>query len=155
MRGVNLKICLYITFSLLLGSFSPIFLCQKAYSYSDTDLPAHVMTFGGYTGNGELNIPQGIYAYSADRIYVADSYNNRIQIFDSNGNFVKMWGSYGTGNTNFKSPAGLEVIAGKLYVADSGNNVIKEFDLDGNYLATRGAAGSGNGEFSLPYDYCF
>ena len=34
-------------------------------------------------------------------VYVADSNNDRIQKFDINGNFIKSWGSMGTGDGQF------------------------------------------------------
>ena len=40
-------------------------------------------------------------------VYVADSNNNRIQCFDSNGNFIRKWGKKGTGDGEFNFPTGL------------------------------------------------
>jgi DNA-binding beta-propeller fold protein YncE len=39
--------------------------------------------------------------------YVADWDNNRIQKFDSNGNFITKWGTVGTGDGQFMNPAAL------------------------------------------------
>jgi tripartite motif-containing protein 71 len=56
---------------------------------------------------------------------VADPNNNRIQKFDTNGTFPKAWGSYGSGNGQFKNPYHVAVDGlGEVYVADSGNNRI-------------------------------
>ena len=42
-------------------------------------------------------------------MYVADSYNHRIQKFDSDGNFITKWGSKGTGDGEFNTPHGISV----------------------------------------------
>ena len=42
-------------------------------------------------------------------MYVADYGNNRIQKFDSNGNFITKWGSKGTGDGQFDYPTGIAV----------------------------------------------
>ena len=64
---------------------------------------------------------------SGGNVYVTDGYyydgpdNDRIQVFDSNGNFLKTWGSSGSGIRQFGSPSGVAVdSAGNVYVADSG-----------------------------------
>ena len=53
-------------------------------------------------------------------VYVADSSNNRIQKFDSNGNFITKWGTEGTGDGQFSNPDGIAVdSSGNVYVADT------------------------------------
>ena len=42
-------------------------------------------------------------------MYVVDIDNDRIQKFDSNGNFITKWGSKGTGDGEFKTPIGIAV----------------------------------------------
>ena len=47
-----------------------------------------LLSFGGPgTGNGQFNDPEGVAVDSGGNIYVADTVNNRIQKFDSSGNF--------------------------------------------------------------------
>src|SRR4051794_23423555 len=57
---------------------------------------------GGGSG-GELNGPNGVATDAAGNVYVADASNNRIEKFDSSGNFLRAWGkdvaSAGPGNT--------------------------------------------------------
>ena len=52
---------------------------------------------------------------SQDRIYVADRSNNRIQIFDASGTFLKQW-------TNFGTPWGLFIKDDRIYVVDGTDN---------------------------------
>ncbi len=48
--------------------------------------------------------------------------NNRIQKFDSNGNFITKWGFKGTGDGQFDNPYGIAVdSSGNVYVADTDN----------------------------------
>lgn len=64
--------------------------------------------FGTYgTGNDQLHRPQGVAVDSSTgRIIVADTYNNRIQIFDSSGAFLFHIGSYGQNCGQFYYPEG-------------------------------------------------
>jgi DNA-binding beta-propeller fold protein YncE len=81
-------------------------------------------------------------------VYVADSLNNRIEVFDGNGNYLRQWSGA------FNMPVGI-VIDNKLsrvYVADNGNQQIKVFDLCGNLINEWGSLGSQNGQFNFPTD---
>ncbi len=69
-------------------------------------------TFG--SGDGQFNfsnsiIPVGIAVDSAGSIYVAESGNNRIQKFDSNGKFLVKFGTPGSGDGQFLSPEKIAV----------------------------------------------
>jgi DNA-binding beta-propeller fold protein YncE len=64
---------------------------------------------------------------SSGNVYVADS-KNRIQKFDSNGNFITKCGSNGTEAGQFNSPHGIALNSqNNVYVADSGNDRIQVF----------------------------
>jgi streptogramin lyase len=103
------------------------------------------------SGDGEFDTPRGIAVDSDGNIYVADTNNDRIQKFDSDGNFITKWGSYGSGDSEFNEPWGVAVDSdGNVYVADKSNHRIQKFDSSGNHLATWGSYGSGNGEFNRP-----
>lgn len=57
-------------------------------------------------------------------VYVADTLNNRIQKFTSEGQFVAKWGSHGSEPGNLNLPAGLTVnSAGKVFVSDANNRL--------------------------------
>ena len=47
------------------------------------------------TGNGQFDQPMGVGIDGAGNVYVADTGNNRIQNFDSNGCLMLEWGSSG------------------------------------------------------------
>jgi len=59
-------------------------------------------------GDGQFSIPCGV-ACNAEHVFIADTYNHRIQVFDHRLNFVGKFGSYGTGRHNFAYPVGLAI----------------------------------------------
>jgi DNA-binding beta-propeller fold protein YncE len=99
------------------------------------------------SGNGQFSYPSGIAVDSSNNVYVADSDNNRIQKFDSSGNFLTQWGSPGSGNGQFSYPTGIAIdSSNNVYVSD-GYSRVQKFDSSGNYLTQWGSYGSGNGQF--------
>ncbi len=78
---------------------------------------------------GHFDTPHSIAIDAADHIYVADRSNNRIQIFDSSGEFIDQW-------TNFGTPWGLFIKGDRIYVVDgTANNCLLIADLkDGKIL---------------------
>ncbi len=67
---------------------------------------------------------------------MADWRNDRIQKFDSRGNFISQWGSSGEGDGQFHRPAAVAVDGqDNLYVADWGNERVQVLDQQGNMLA--------------------
>ncbi|MBM2825566.1 MAG: hypothetical protein HW402_1230 [Dehalococcoidales bacterium] len=81
-------------------------------------------------------------------VYVADTYNHRIQKFSGSGAFIAKWGSSGSGNSQFNEPAGVAVDAqGNVYVADQVNNRIQKFTSSGAFITKWGSYGSGDGQF--------
>ncbi len=68
-------------------------------------------------------------------IYIADSGNNRVLVFDFLGKLLKIIGSKGQGPAEFSNPTGLNILEdGGLAVADVGNTRIQIFDRDGKYV---------------------
>ena len=92
---------------------------------------------------------------STGEVYVADTWNNRIQKFDSNGEFITKWGSEGNGNGELFNHLGISVDSstGNVYVADTWNNRIQKFDSNGNFITKWGNYGTGDGEFDSPSGY--
>ncbi len=98
-----------------------------------------------------LSRPFGISVDTLDNVYVADTGNNRIQKFTSDGNFIKKWGRLGTDPGKFSRPNGIAVdTSGNVYVADTDNNRIQKFTSDGNFIKKWGGEGTDPGKFSFP-----
>jgi len=102
-------------------------------------------------GMGQFAHPNGIAIDNADNVSVADSGNNRIQKFDSNGTFLTKWGTPGRGNGQFNGLDGIAVDdSGNVYVSEYNNNRIQKFDPNGTFITMWGTPGLGNGQFNGP-----
>ncbi|MBI3210925.1 MAG: SMP-30/gluconolactonase/LRE family protein [Candidatus Solibacter usitatus] len=55
-------------------------------------------------GPGEFNTPHSIAIDSKGTVYVSDRENNRIQIFDANGKFLRQWDTLGATQNLFITP---------------------------------------------------
>ena len=102
---------------------------------------------------GELSPPSGLCFSSEGHLHVADDFNHRIQVFDSQFNLLQCFGSKGKGFGQFQYPKGIAVDPdGNIYVADSWNHRIQKFDANGTPLLEFGNCGDGKGELNEPYD---
>ena len=102
---------------------------------------------------GTFNEPWGIALGPDGSVYVADTWNHRVQKFTSEGEFVTTWGSFGQAETptSFWGPRDVAVDGeGNVLVTDTGNKRVVIFDGDGNYIGQFGEAGFGQGEFDEP-----
>lgn len=117
---------------------------------------AFLLTFGSLgKGNGQFILPTGIALVTngnaVSEVLVSDAGNNRVQAFDSSGNYLWQFGSTGTGNGEFQQPLGIAVLpGGDIAVVDSANQRVQIFNARGNYLSQFGSPGNGNGQFFQP-----
>ena len=104
-----------------------------------------LVTWGSKTPDGQTPPapgtfvePWGLAVDAQGNVFVADTWNHRVQKFDSNGKFLLEWGSAGqagAGPDKFWGPRGIAVSAdGRVYVTDTGNKRIVAFDLNGKSL---------------------
>lgn len=96
--------------------------------------------------------PRGIAVGPDNTMVVADSSNHRVQVFDSNGIFVKEFGQYGSSEGEFDCLAGVAVNRiGQYIIADRYNHRIQVFDPQGRFLRAFGSQGTGDGKFNYPW----
>jgi streptogramin lyase len=112
-----------------------------------------LLTLGtpGQTGNPPTHFtePNDVLVAPDGSIFVGESHNaqfidkpgpdaiGRISKFAPDGKFIKSWGAFGYGNSEFRGPHSLAMDSqGRLFVADRGNRRIQIFDQEGKHLAT-------------------
>ena len=84
---------------------------------------------------GQVRAPRDIFVDPKGMIYVADTGNDRIQIFKPDGSYDNMFGESGSDEGQFRQPSSVSVNAkGNIYVADTKNKKIKAFSADGMFL---------------------
>jgi DNA-binding beta-propeller fold protein YncE len=102
-------------------------------------------------GQGEFNYPTNIFIGIDGLIYITDSMNFRIQIFDRDGKFLSSFGNPGDGPGDLSKPKGIAVDSdGNIYIADAHFDNVQIFDKSGRLLLIFGNTGRKNGEFILP-----
>jgi uncharacterized protein (TIGR03663 family) len=108
---------------------------------------------GGTAPGGTFNEPWGIAVGPDGSVFVADTWNYRIQKFTADGKFVTMWGTAGTAESPdaFWGPRGIVVNANEqVLVTDTGNNRVLVYDANGGFLSQFGINGMNPGEFDEP-----
>ncbi len=107
----------------------------------------------GAAPGGTFNNPWGIAVGLDGSVYVADTWNYRIQKFTSSGNFITMWGISGQAEDPeaFWGPRAVAVDnLGHVYVVDTGNKRVVVFDPNGVFISEFGTSGFEAGQFDEP-----
>ena len=112
-----------------------------------------VLSFGKEgSGDGMFNYPRGVAVSDGDEIVVADCNNHRVQVFDSNGTFLRSFGHKGENAGEFSRPDGIAIDKdGKMFVADCDNNRVQIFSWEGRHLDSFGGKGSLDSQLSDPW----
>jgi len=114
-----------------------------------------------------FNEPWDVAVSSEGHMYVADTWNHRIQKLDAEGVALTAWGTFGDVNVDeggdaqsaFYGPRGIalgpEPSAGLgedrlVYVTDTGNKRVQVFGADGEFAFQWGSGGSGEGNLDEP-----
>ena len=111
---------------------------------------------GQAQGDGQFQEPWGIAVAPNGNVYVADTWNHRVQYFDPSGKFLGKWGrlgdAKGSADTDpgvFWGPRAIAISpAGEVYVTDTGNKRVQVFGLDGTFKRMFGGDGSAPGQFN-------
>jgi ABC-type Fe3+ transport system permease subunit/DNA-binding beta-propeller fold protein YncE len=103
-------------------------------------------------GPGEFNRAEGLGLDAADRLYVADSCNHRVQVFSAAGQWLRAYGRAGGGPGQLSYPYDVRVdAAGYQFVCEFGNSRIQVFDSEDRPVETLGGPGPAPGQLSNPW----
>lgn len=95
-------------------------------------------------GEGELNLPHCVQFDALGLLHVADRENDRVQVFDQEGTFVRSYGGF--------APFGMCIAPDQtLFVADGRAHECLHMTLSGKVLSDWGSQGSKPGQFQLPH----
>ena len=102
---------------------------------------------------GQWNVFAGSIAVDAQGNWFVPIYEEyRIEKHGPDGTLLNTWGSYGSGDGQFKRPVGISVdSAGQLYSVDAWNARVQKFSNDGTFIDKWGSYGVGDGQFVVAY----
>ena len=119
---------------ILLISFFLIAVPQ--FIYAESSIPVkqikHLFTIKGDKAN-PLSLPSDVSVDKNGNIYIVDSGNHRIAVFDDTGEHISFISGKGQKQSELLNPVGIDVAENNIYVADKDNHRIQVFDLDGKY----------------------
>lgn len=101
------------------------------------------------TTPGDFAKPTNVAVDKDGNLYVSDTFNDRVEIFDADGNFIRTFGKAGDGPGYFARPKGIAVDSdGHVWVADSVQDRVQVFTPEGQLLIWMGGHGGLPGQFS-------
>ena len=92
----------------------------------------HLFTIKGDNTN-PLSLPSDVSVAENGNIYIVDSGNHRIAVFDDTGEHITFISGKGQKQAELLNPVGIDVAENNIYVADKDNHRIQVFNLDGTY----------------------
>src|SRR5204862_7527205 len=110
---------------------------------------------GGFgTALGQVMHPHGVDVRPAGTIYVADTQGHRVVELTPNGVPIRVFGSPGTGDGQFKFDRGIayDTSDGTLWVSDSVNCDVQHFTVTGTFLGRFGSCGTANNQLGKASD---
>jgi DNA-binding beta-propeller fold protein YncE len=104
------------------------------------------------TDPGMFSLPTHVALDGDGNVFVTDTLNNRVEVFDADGQFITEFGKAGDGPGFFARPKGIAVDCdGHVWVVDQAQSRVQVFDKDGRLLSYFGEQGSYPGQFNAPY----
>jgi hypothetical protein len=102
-----------------------------------------VRRLGEASGPGHLEHPTSIAVNAEERVFVAESTADRVDVYSSTGEYLWSIGEAGHVSGELEHPDGVAVgPGGTIWVADSGNHRLEQFTEDGEYVRTIEGEGS-------------
>ena len=101
------------------------------------------------TSPGDFAKPTNVAVDQDGLVYVTDTWNDRVEIFDADGKFIRTFGKAGDGPGYFARPKGIAVDGdGHVWVADGMQDRVQVFSPEGQLLIWMGGHGSYPGQFN-------
>jgi sugar lactone lactonase YvrE len=101
------------------------------------------------TSPGDFSKPTNVAVDKEGLVYVTDTWNDRVEIFDPEGKFIRTWGKPGDGPGYFARPKGIAIDGdGHVWVADSVQDRVQVFTPEGQLLIWMGGHGAYPGQFN-------
>ena len=102
----------------------------------DTQSGEHLHDIGTRgTEQGQFNLPKDIDIGTDGKVFVVDSGNFRVQVFDQEGTFIRTFGTVGNRSGQFARPKGVATDPdGNIYVADTSFANFQIFSAEGRLL---------------------
>ena len=99
-----------------------------------------------------LNQPWGVAVNERDEIAVTESANSRVQVFSSDGTYLRSFGRKGNKQGEFYYPRGITIHeTNNIIVVDSWNHRVQLFSEQGEYLSQFGGKGNLDHQLSNPF----
>jgi len=104
------------------------------------------------TSSGNFSLPTNVALDKDGNAYVTDTLNDRVEIFDADGDFISQFGTAGDGPGHFARPKGIAIDRdGHIWVADEVQSRVQVFDRQGRLLIYFGEMGWYPGQFQALY----
>ena len=94
---------------------------------------------------GEFDAPKDVKFDTAGNLYVAEWYNDRVQVLNRSGQFMQVFGE-----EKLRYPAALHIIDKHVYVSNIGGDTIVVYDTSGKFITSFGEAGVKEGQLKGP-----
>jgi DNA-binding beta-propeller fold protein YncE len=104
------------------------------------------------TSPGNFSLPDNVAVDKDGSVYVTDTLNDRVEIFDADGNFISQFGTPGDGPGHFARPKGVAIDRdGHIWVTDEVQSRVQVFNKKGQLLIYFGELGWYPGQFQALY----
>jgi sugar lactone lactonase YvrE len=99
----------------------------------------------------ELDFARAVALDSSQRLYVCDTRDYQIQVFERDGTPASAFGDFGMGPEGLNNPIALAIDHNDhVHIVDQGNFRVQVFDRSGDYVRSYGEYGPAAGQFLLP-----
>ena len=115
--------------------------------YKTKQLPTHYRCKSSDKKSpGELNYPSCMSIhYKTGNIYIADTSNNRVQVFSCNGDYLFMF------SEKMSNPVGICILQNTVFVTQHSSHCVNMYELEGKLMKSVGSNGNGEAQFSCPH----